>query len=70
MLWVGVEIAELNGCHLALYFEARKMKDLYLWAGSVHGAGGVWGRLVACASSPRKWGVAVAPTAQHSQRAR
>jgi len=32
-----VEIAELTGCHCALYFECRKMKDLYLWAGKVHG---------------------------------
>ena len=29
------EIAELGGCKLALYFETRKMKDLYLWAGRV-----------------------------------
>jgi ribosome biogenesis protein BRX1 len=33
-----VEIAELAACKLCLYFETRKMKDLYLWAGSVkHG---------------------------------
>lgn len=30
-----VEVAQLNSCALCLYFEARKMKDLYLWAGSV-----------------------------------
>jgi ribosome biogenesis protein BRX1 len=28
------EIAELAGCRAALYFEARKMKDLYLWVGA------------------------------------
>lgn len=32
-----VEIAELAGCAYCLYFEARKMKDLYLWAGAVAG---------------------------------
>jgi len=32
-----VEIAEMRGCHLALYLECRKMQDLYLWAGRVHG---------------------------------
>ena len=33
-----VEIAELSGCKVALYLEARKMRDLYLWVGSVeHG---------------------------------
>ena len=32
-----VEIAQLAGCHLAMYFEARKMSDLYLWAGRVDG---------------------------------
>ena len=32
-----VEIAQLAGCHLALYFEARKMRDLYLWAGRIDG---------------------------------
>ena len=30
-----VEIAQLAGCHLGLYFEARKMRDLYLWAGRI-----------------------------------
>uniref|UniRef100_A0A7S0L3C5 Brix domain-containing protein n=1 Tax=Coccolithus braarudii TaxID=221442 RepID=A0A7S0L3C5_9EUKA len=29
------EIAELAGCHYCLYFEARKMKDLYLWVANV-----------------------------------
>ncbi len=33
------EIAELNGCAAVLYFEARKMKDLYLWVGAVKCAG-------------------------------
>ena len=28
------EIAEFAGCRFALYFEARKMKDLYLWMGA------------------------------------
>ena len=28
-----VEIADLAACKLCLYFETRKMKDLYLWAG-------------------------------------
>ena len=37
MLSSIVEIAELAGCHLALYLEARKMKDLYLWAGKIKG---------------------------------
>ncbi len=32
-----VEIAELAGCHWCVYFEARKMKDLYLWVGAVSG---------------------------------
>ena len=32
-----VEIAQLAACKLCLYFETRKMKDLYLWAGSVNG---------------------------------
>ena len=31
------EIAQLAGCRLCLYFEARKMKDLYLWAADVSG---------------------------------
>jgi len=31
------EIADLAGCKLALYFEARKMKDLYLWAAATDG---------------------------------
>jgi ribosome biogenesis protein BRX1 len=31
------EIAELAGCRLCLYFEARKMKDLYLWAAATEG---------------------------------
>jgi ribosome biogenesis protein BRX1 len=34
-----VDIAELGGCKLVLYFEARKMKDLYMWAGHVGDAG-------------------------------
>lgn len=33
------EIAELNGCAAVLYFEARKMKDLYLWVGAVKSGG-------------------------------
>lgn len=33
------EIAELNGCAAVLYFEARKMKDLYLWVGAVKAGG-------------------------------
>jgi len=32
-----VEIAELAGCHMAVYLEARKMKDLYIWMGRVNG---------------------------------
>ena len=32
-----VDCAELSGCHVALYLEARKMKDLYPWAGKVDG---------------------------------
>jgi len=31
------EIAQLAGCRLCLYFEARKMKDLYMWAADVDG---------------------------------
>lgn len=34
-----VEVAELSGCAHCLYFEARKMKDLYMWCGAVQGAG-------------------------------
>ena len=33
------EIAELNGCAAVLYFEARKMKDLYMWLGAVKSGG-------------------------------
>ena len=33
------EIASLSGCHYALYFEARKMRDLYLWASSTAAGG-------------------------------
>ena len=29
------EVAQLSGCKLALYLEARKMTDLYLWAADV-----------------------------------
>lgn len=29
------EVAELAGCKLALYFEARKMQDLYMWTADV-----------------------------------
>ena len=32
-----VEIAQLAACKLCLYFETRKMKDLYLWAGRCEG---------------------------------
>jgi len=31
------EIADLAGCRLCLYFEARKMKDLYMWAAATDG---------------------------------
>jgi len=31
------EIADDRGCRFALYFEARKMKDLYLWMGATEG---------------------------------
>jgi len=34
-----VEIAELSACAACLYFEARKMKDLYMWLGAVRTAG-------------------------------
>lgn len=30
-----VEVAELAGCAACMYFEARKMKDLYMWVGAV-----------------------------------
>jgi len=33
------EIASLSSCHYCLYFEARKMKDLYMWVSKVEGAG-------------------------------
>jgi ribosome biogenesis protein BRX1 len=33
------EVAELAGCKLALYFEARKRSDLYLWAADVASKG-------------------------------
>jgi len=29
------EIAQLVGCHYCMYFEARKMKDLYMWVANV-----------------------------------
>ena len=47
-----VEIAQLAGCHLALYFEARKMRLLYLWAGRIDGGPSVkflWSRCGRCA---------------------
>ena len=31
------EIAQINGCAACLYFEARKMRDLYMWLGAVDG---------------------------------
>ena len=34
-----VEIAELVGCAATLYFEARKMQDLYMWIGAVKSSG-------------------------------
>lgn len=33
------EIADLGGCRFAVYFEARKMRDLFLWAAAVGGEG-------------------------------
>ena len=34
-----VEIADLSACAACLYFEARKMQDLYMWVGAVRTEG-------------------------------